>query len=115
MGPSARQDVQALPDRAGLRTAFDAAGLPVRVQGVGARCGMYFGLDPAVDVTTYEQAARMDRRMMNAFCREMHARGIFVNPSWHHGLSAMHTTELVDRICAAAEESARAITAAVAG
>src|SRR5262249_28309942 len=71
---------------AGLQEAFDAAGLPVRVQGIGARFGMYFGLDPKTEVTRYRQAARFDRKMLNAFCREMHQRGIYVNPAWHHGL-----------------------------
>jgi glutamate-1-semialdehyde 2,1-aminomutase len=95
---------------AGLRAAFAAAGLPVRVQGVGARFAMYFGLDPAVEVTGYRQAAGWDRDLLNAFCREMHARGVYVNPAWHHGLSAMHDEALVDRVVAAAADSARAIS-----
>ncbi|HEX5415022.1 MAG TPA: aspartate aminotransferase family protein [Chloroflexota bacterium] len=94
---------------AGLREAFNQARLPVRVQGIGARFGMYFGLDPDVEVTSYRQAARFDRRLLNDFCREMFRRGVYVNPAWHHGLSAMHTPELVDRIVSAAAESARAV------
>jgi glutamate-1-semialdehyde 2,1-aminomutase len=93
----------------GLRRAFAEADLPVRVQGVGARFAMYFGLDPDVEVTSYRQAASWDREQMNAFCREMHARGVYVNPAWHHGLSAMHDAALVDRIVAAAAESAQAV------
>lgn len=95
----------------GLRASFAAAGLPVRVQGVGARFGLYFGLDPDEEVTTYAQASRLDRSLMNDFCREMHARGVYVNPAWHHGLSAMHTDALVDEICSAAEASAGALVA----
>jgi glutamate-1-semialdehyde 2,1-aminomutase len=94
----------------GLRDAFAAAGLPVRVQGVGARFGLYFGLDPDEDVTTYRQATGLDRPMMNRFCKEMHARGVHVNPAWHHGLSAMHDEALVDEVCAAAEDAARAVS-----
>ncbi len=48
---------------------------------------------------------------MNAFCREMYSRGVYVNPAWHHGVGAMHTDELIDRIAAAAHDSARALTA----
>lgn len=96
----------------GLQRAFDAAGLPVRVQGIGARCGLYFGLDPRVPVTGYAQAARLDRPMMHAFCREMDRRGIYVNPAWHHGLSALHTAALVDRVVEHAAESARAVARA---
>ena len=107
--------VHGLHDRlyAGLRAAFASASLPVRVQGLGARFGLYFGLDPAEEVTTYRQAAGLDRRMMNAFCAEMNARGVHVNPAWHHGISAMHDEALVDEICAAAEHAARAVLAAV--
>jgi len=97
---------------AGLRRAFAEAGLPVRVQGVGARFALYFGLDPDVEVTTYHQAARLDRSMLNAFCREMDRRGVYVNPAWHHGLSGVHTEAMVGRIVEAAAESARALVAA---
>jgi len=96
---------------AGLRRAFADAGLPVRVQGVGARFGMYFGVDPDVEVTRYRQAARLDKATMNAFCREMHERGVYVNPAWHHGISAMHTEALVDQVVEIAAESARAVVA----
>ncbi|HLZ07419.1 MAG TPA: hypothetical protein VKT80_02450, partial [Chloroflexota bacterium] len=95
---------------AGLQRAFDEAELPVRVQGVGARFGVFFGLDPKVEVTRYRQAAKLDKTMMNHFCREMHQRGMYVNPAWHHGLAAMHTEALVDQIVDAAAESARAVT-----
>jgi glutamate-1-semialdehyde 2,1-aminomutase len=94
---------------AGLQQAFDEARLPVRVQGVGARCGLHFGLDPRVEVTHYRQAAAFDRPMMHAFCREMHQRGVYVNPTWHHGLCALHTTALVDRVLEAAADSAQTV------
>ncbi len=94
---------------AGLRRAFDEAKLPVRVQGVGARFAMYFGLDPRVEVTRYRQAAVLDWDMMSAFCREMYARGVYVNPAWHHGLSCLHTEALVDEVCEKAAQSARAV------
>jgi glutamate-1-semialdehyde 2,1-aminomutase len=96
---------------AGLRAAFAAAGLPVRVQGVGARFGLYFGLDPDREVTNYREAAQADKALLPAFCREMHARGVYVAPAWHHGLCALHTDALVDQVVALAEDSARAVVA----
>lgn len=98
----------------GLRAAFAEAGLPVRVQGVGARFGLFFGLDADTAVTNYRQAARHDKRLLHAFCREMHERGVYVAPAWHHGLCALHTAELVDHIIAMAAESARRVAEAVA-
>ena len=92
-----------------LRGAFQSAGLRVRVQGVGARFGLFFGLDPNVEVQAYDEAARADRKMLYGFCREMLGRGVYVNAAWHHGLSAAHTEDEVRRIGDAAEASARAL------
>ena len=47
--------------------------------------------------------------MMSAFCREMHPRGVYVNPAWHHGLCAMHTEALVDEVIELAAQSAGAV------
>jgi glutamate-1-semialdehyde 2,1-aminomutase len=93
----------------GLRRAFAEAKLPVRVQWVGARFAMYFGLDPNAEVTRYRQAAALDWEMMSAFCREMHERGVYVNPAWHHGLSAVHTEDLVDEVVEKAAAAARVV------
>ncbi len=93
----------------GLDGAFRRAGLPVRVQGVGARFALYFGLDPATPVTTYARAATFDREMQLRFSREMLERGVYVNPVWHHGISAAHTPADIDAIVAAAYDAARAI------
>lgn len=90
----------------GLRQAFAAADVPVRVQWVGARMGMFFGLDPQTEVTTYAQASRMDRGMLDAFCAEMVQRGMFVTPTWHHGLSAAHDETHVQQFIEAASASA---------
>ena len=37
--------------------------------------------------------------------REMIERGVYFNPAWHHGISAMHSDTLVDEICQVAEAS----------
>lgn len=93
----------------GLDDAFRRAGVPIRVQGVGARFALYFGLDPATRVTAYARAATFDREMQLRFSREMLDRGVYVNPVWHHGVSAAHTPADVDAIVAAAYDSARAM------
>jgi glutamate-1-semialdehyde 2,1-aminomutase len=98
----------------GLATAFAQAGLPVRVQGVGARCGLYFGLDPAMPVVGYRQAARFRWDTMVAFAREMHTRGVYFNPAWHHGISAAFSEADVDRVVEAAGASAAAVTRSMA-
>ena len=86
----------------GLRVAFADADLPARVQGVGARFGLFFGLDPDEEVRTYRQAARHEARLLHLFCREMGERGVYWAPAWHHGLCAAHTDALVDQVLEAA-------------
>ncbi len=97
---------------AGLRAAFAAARLPVRVQGVGARFGLFFGLAADEPVMHYRQAALQDRRLLHAFCLGMHERGVHVVPAWHHGLCAMHTEALVDGIVERVQECARQVATA---
>ena len=92
---------------AGLRDAFAGAGLAVRVQGVGARFGMYFSLPPDEEVRSYAQASRHDKTRFQAFCRFMHERGIYCAPAWHHGVSASHTAAQIDALIEAAATSAR--------
>ena len=98
----------------GLRAAFAEAGLPVRVQGVGARFGMFFAVDPHEEVRSFRQAARHDTRLLNLFCREMDERGVYCAPAWHHGLCAAHNDELVDQVLEAAAQSAREVAARIA-
>ncbi len=93
----------------GLGRAFSEAGLPVRVQGVGTRFGMHFGSDPDVEIEGWRQAAGLDWGAMGAFCQEMDRRSVYVNPAWHHGISSMHTEELVDEVVEAAYESAAVV------
>lgn len=96
---------------AGLRAAFADAGLEARVQGAGARFGIYFGLDADQEVRTYGQASRHNRRQFHMFCRLMHARGVYCAPAWHHGISAAHTEAHIDALIEAAAASARVLIA----
>jgi glutamate-1-semialdehyde 2,1-aminomutase len=93
----------------GLRATFQEAGVRARVQDVGARFGLFFGLDPDVPVTSYRQAATQDNQALYTFCRSMLERGVYVNAAWHHGISLNHSDEHVDRIIEAAGKCARSI------
>ena len=96
----------------GLRDAFAAAQMPIRVQSLGTRFALYFGLEPSTEVTTYRVAATYDRAMQRSWCAEMALRGVYTTPVWHHGISSAHDDEDVRRITDAAYESARAVVAA---
>jgi glutamate-1-semialdehyde 2,1-aminomutase len=94
-----------------LRDAFTSAGLSVRVQSLGTRFAMYFGLEPQIEVTTYRSAATFDRAMQRAWCAEVATRGVYSTPVWHHGISSAHDDDDVRRISDAAFDAARAILA----
>ena len=78
-----------------LQSIFDENGVPVRVQGMGARFGLYFGrTDP---VTTWSDAMNHDHAMNQRFVTECNARGVAFHgytkqgPPGHAGFSLAHT------------------------
>ena len=82
----------------GLSEVFEDLGATVRVQGLGARFGMYFGVDQ--EVKNYRDAANSDPDMFAKFQRALMKNGIFFFPYWgkpcHHGFSSAHTEEDID-------------------
>ena len=79
----------------GLQELIDRSGVPVRLQYVGARFGLYFGLTS--EVTNYREAARQDREMMRRFVAACIRRGVYFHMAAHHGFSAAHDERAVDR------------------
>ncbi len=80
----------------GFQAAIDRSGVLVRLQFLGPRFGLYFGLrDP---VTNYRQAACKNHGAELIFVRGCIERGVYFQPAAHHGFSAMHTEEDMDRV-----------------
>jgi glutamate-1-semialdehyde 2,1-aminomutase len=82
----------------GLQEAIDASGVVVRLQHVGPRFGLYFGV--ADEVTNYRQAARQSRELLLAFVGGCIRRGVYFHVAAHHGFSAAHTEADLDRALA---------------
>jgi glutamate-1-semialdehyde 2,1-aminomutase len=84
----------------GLDDVFRRRGLRCRVQGIGARFGLLFGLDPDEPVTTYQHAARHDGALLHAFVRAAVEHGVYLHSYdvalGHHGFSAAHTFDVID-------------------
>ena len=78
---------------------IEHSGVPVRLQYVGPRFGLYFGIRD--EVTNYRQAARKDRVLEQAFLAGCYRRGVYFAVSPHHGFSAAHTEADMDRVLAA--------------
>jgi len=83
----------------GLSDLFEKAGLPARVQGLGARFGIYFGFTD--EVRTYADTLRNDSEMAAKFMRACALRGVYFHSygsfvGGHHGFSAAHSLDDID-------------------
>jgi glutamate-1-semialdehyde 2,1-aminomutase len=80
-----------------MQECFDAANVPVRVQGVGARFGLYFNRE--ADVRTSEDAATNDHTLNAKFFRECFDRGVYFHAyrtagaPGHSGITLSHSRE----------------------
>jgi len=85
----------------GFQDLIKRSGVPMRLQHVGPRFGMYFGL--TADVTNYRQAALQDHAMLRRFVAGCIRRGAYFHVAAHHGFSAAHDEVAVDRALNAIE------------
>lgn len=80
-----------------LQGVFDRAGIPARVQGKGARFGIYFGRTEPV--RTWTDAMNHDHELNRAFTAGCIERGVYIHaytrqgPPGHAGFSLAHTPE----------------------
>jgi glutamate-1-semialdehyde 2,1-aminomutase len=83
----------------GLQATFDRHGLPGRVEGLGARFGIYFGLDRRA--TSYRDAVRHDREQMLRFIAAAIAEGVYLHDygggACHHGFCHAWSLDDVDQ------------------
>jgi glutamate-1-semialdehyde 2,1-aminomutase len=79
----------------GFQALIDRSGVPLRLQHVGPRFGMYFGVTEPV--TNYRGAARTDKALLQRFVAGCIARGVYFHTAAHHGFSAAHDEAALDR------------------
>ena len=73
-----------------LQAILDRAGERARVQALGSRFSVLFGLDgPPTDYRSL--AGTVDRRRETAFYAAALERGVYFHFAWHHGFSAVHS------------------------
>jgi glutamate-1-semialdehyde 2,1-aminomutase len=80
---------------AGFHEIVSRSGVPMRLQHVGPRFGMYFGITE--EVTNYRQAAEQNTVMLHSFIVECIKQGVYFHVSPHHGFSAAHTESDIER------------------
>jgi glutamate-1-semialdehyde 2,1-aminomutase len=78
----------------GLSDLFEKAGIPARVQGLGARFGIHFGFTHEVE--TYADTLKHDGVVSAQFLRACANRGVYFHSygkiaAGHHGFSASHS------------------------
>jgi glutamate-1-semialdehyde 2,1-aminomutase len=79
----------------GFQDIIHHSGVPLRLQHVGPRFGLYFGITS--EVTNYREAALKNRAMELTFIAACFDRGVYFAVSPHHGFSAAHTEADLDR------------------
>ena len=97
----------------GLSEQIGRTGIRARLQHLGPRFFIYFGLDPDIEVTNYRAAAAHSPQTALAFSREMMARGVYFHDYGgglaHHGYSTAHSEADMDEVLEATERAFRAI------
>jgi glutamate-1-semialdehyde 2,1-aminomutase len=92
-----------------LQQIFDRAGVKVRVQSMGARFSLVFGLD--YEPRNYRDVLVHDEALANLFYAHAMDAGVYFHASWHHGFSAAHTREDLADALGRIEVAARRLTA----
>lgn len=84
----------------GLRDIFEHRDIRCRVQGVGPRFALYFGLDPDVEPRAYQDIAGHDSDTLKQFARACYARGVYFHVYevvvGHHGFGTAHDARVID-------------------
>ena len=83
----------------GLREIFARAGVAARVQGLGARFGIFFG--STAPVRRFDDTLGRDQELKENFIRACLGKGVYFHDygslvAGHHGISAAHTTAEID-------------------
>jgi glutamate-1-semialdehyde 2,1-aminomutase len=98
----------------GFQAAIARSGVPVTLQHVGPRFGLYFGLAGS-EITNYRQAAKQNTDMLHRFIAACIERGVYFHASAHHGFSAAHTDADLDKVLVVVEEALRVVARAFPG
>ncbi|HBY97418.1 MAG: aminotransferase class III-fold pyridoxal phosphate-dependent enzyme [Ardenticatenaceae bacterium] len=82
-----------------LAALFERYGIPARVQGLGARFGLFFGFTG--EVQTFADTLQHDGALAAEFLQAAARRGVYFHSygnlaTGHHGFSAAHTPVVID-------------------
>lgn len=92
-----------------MERLFRQAQLNIRVQSLGSRFSLLFGIPESSEIRNYRDVALQDSAMARKFYSSMLDCGVYFHPSWHHGISAAHTEAQIDTILAAVEQTTKTL------
>lgn len=96
-----------------LQESFDAANVPVRVQGLGARFGLYFNRED--EVRTSQDAATNDHDLNAKFVNACFERGVYFHAyrtagaPGHSGITLSHTREQLEEALNVIQDAAKTL------
>jgi glutamate-1-semialdehyde 2,1-aminomutase len=96
----------------GLSEVFDHSGIPARVQGLGARFGIFFGFTEEVE--TFADTLKNDNDLAAKFLKACAKNGVYFHSygklaGGHHGYSSSHSTADIDEALNRIESALRNI------
>jgi glutamate-1-semialdehyde 2,1-aminomutase len=97
----------------GIAEIITRLGVKARVQGLGARFGIYFGIED--EVVFYQQSLANDDETTTCFIEAAWKNGVYFHDyggrgAHHHGFSAAHTVADMDRALEGIEAAFKAIS-----
>ena len=87
----------------GFQGLIDQSDLPIRLQSAGARFGLHFGLDHPLK--NYRDTVARDTQLERVFIKGCIERGVYFHTALHHGFSAAHTDDDLDRVLEVIEQA----------
>ena len=99
-----------------MQAIFDREGVPARVQGMGARFGIYFGRTE--QVRTWSDAVNHDHELNKLFTAGCYERGVYIHgytrqgPPGHAGFSLAHAKEDFAEILTVVEDVSKSLRSA---
>ncbi|OAI41520.1 hypothetical protein AYO40_00365 [Planctomycetaceae bacterium SCGC AG-212-D15] len=95
----------------GLAGILERRGIPARVQGLGARFGIYFGVSSVV--SNYRDAVRHQREQMLRFVKSAIDRGVYLHDyggaACHHGFCAAMTLQDTEEALSRLDDALKAM------
>lgn len=84
--------------RHGLVAIFDKYQIPIKVQGLGDRFSLLFGIKQCEQILNYRNVAIQDGKMAHLFYSLCLENGVYMHPGFHHGISNAYQDDEIAQV-----------------